>query len=206
MNITYEHPLLRNHLALLRSAQTQPAEFRWRLKEASRLLLGHVLSEAPCRNISVETPLAQAPAEELEGPITLVGILRAGLGMIEGMLEMLPKAPVGHIGLFRDEESLKPVHYYTRIPPTAKSGWTILVDPMLATGGSAVEAVNILKRNGAKTIKMICLIAAQKGIDVLQKAHPDVDLTLAAVDPILNNKGYIVPGLGDCGDRLFGTI
>ncbi len=125
--------------------------------------------------------------------------------MLEPMRELLPQARVGHIGMFRNEDTLEPTHYYTKLPKIPKDAWVILVDPMLATGGSAVEAVHILKKHGAKKIKMISLIAAQKGVDVLRKNHPDVDLFIAAIDSVLNNKGYIVPGLGDCGDRLFGT-
>ena len=204
--LNMRHPLFQEHLTHLRNRSTPPQQFRRHLKEASRLLLWQALKDAPGRPVSVETPLATATAQTLGIPITLVAILRAGLGMTDGMLEMLPEAGIGHIGLFRDEKSLKPVHYYTKIPPTAGIGWTILVDPMLATGGSAIEAVNILKRKGAKEIKFISLIAAQKGVDALGQAHPDVDLTIGAVDPVLNAQGYIVPGLGDAGDRLFGTI
>ena len=125
--------------------------------------------------------------------------------MLEGMRDLLPQAQIGHIGMFRNEDTLQPVHYYTKIPKIQKNAWVILVDPMLATGGSAIEAISILKKHGAKKIKMISLIAAKKGVAVLRKNHPDVELFIGAIDPVLNNKGYIVPGLGDCGDRLFGT-
>ncbi|MBI2069322.1 MAG: uracil phosphoribosyltransferase [Elusimicrobia bacterium] len=200
------HPILGQHVAELRSKKTESRDFRWHLKEAARILLLEALAGAPVKSAFVETPLAKTKGLTLAMPVVLVAILRAGLGMVDGMAELLPDAILGHIGLFRDERTLKPVHYYSKIPNIAPGAWTFLVDPMLATGGSAVYAVDLLRKHGAKTVKMISLIASQAGVDILRKAHPNVDLYVAAVDKVLNDNGYIVPGLGDCGDRLFSTL
>jgi len=199
------HPILAQHLSRLRSKETQSRDFRWHLKEAARILLLEAMAKAPTKPSAIETPLTKTQGRAIKAPVVMVAILRAGLGMVEAMAELLPEAILGHIGLFRDERTLKPVHYYTKIPRIAPSSWVFLVDPMLATGGSSVYAVDLLKKHGAKTIKMICLIASKTGVEVLQNAHPEVEIYAAAVDPVLNDKGYIVPGLGDCGDRLFST-
>lgn len=199
------HPLLAQHLTFLRSKDTPPPLFAWHLKEAGKILLLEALSCLPTKSTAVETPLTKTQGELLDRSIAFVAILRAGLGLTAGMQELLPQAPIGHIGLFRDEKTLKPVRYYTKLPKIATEALIILADPMLATGGSAVEAIGILKQQGFKDIVMLALVAAKKGIRVLQEAHPDVLLYVAAIDPDLNNLGFIVPGLGDCGDRLFGT-
>jgi len=200
------HPLLAEHLTYLRDKKTPVPQFRWHLKQAAGILLCEVLASMPTKKIRVSTPMGKTQSAVLAKPIVLVAILRSGLEMTEAMTEMLPKAAIGHIGLYRDEETLKPVYYYSKIPKITSKTWVLLVDPMLATGGSAVYAANLLKRKGAKTIKVISVIAARQGIRVMQRAHPDVEIHVAAIDPALNNKGFIVPGLGDCGDRLLGTL
>ncbi|MBI4062682.1 MAG: uracil phosphoribosyltransferase [Elusimicrobia bacterium] len=200
------HPLLQEHLMRLRDKNTEPPKFRWHLKEAAKILFWEVLSRVPAKKIAVQTPLGKAEGIGVGVDIILVNILRASLGMTEGMIEIYPKATMGHIGLYRDETTLKPVQYYVKVPRMRKDTLVVLVDPMLATGGSAVHAVKLLKKQGAKTIAMISLIAANKGVKVLTRAHPDVDIYLAAVDEGLNDQGFIVPGLGDCGDRQFGTL
>ncbi|MBI4369157.1 MAG: uracil phosphoribosyltransferase [Elusimicrobia bacterium] len=199
------HPLLAQHLTKLRAKETLAREFRWSLKESAKILLLDALAQAPMKKIPIETPLARTEGQMLAIPIVLVAVLRAGLGMIEGMTEILSEASLGHIGLYRDERTLRPVHYYSKIPPIAPNAWTIIVDPMLATGGSATYAINLLRERGARTVKQISLIASKRGIQNLRKAHPDIEIFVAQVDKVLNNKGYIVPGLGDCGDRLFST-
>ena len=163
------------------------------------------LKSAPLKTISVATPLKTTQAKTLACPISFVAILRAGLGLTGGMLELLPTAPIGHIGIFRDEKTLQPVLYYTKLPKTTPDSLIVLADPMLATGGSASEAIDIIKSSGCKKIILVTLVCARKGIEALRKAHPDVPIYTAAIDPVLNANGYIVPGLGDCGDRLFGT-
>src|SRR5690606_3983582 len=160
----------------------------------------------PVREVEVETPVAKAKTKVLAGKkIGLIPILRAGLGMVDGMLKLLPAAKVGHIGLYRDPETLKPVEYYIKLPSDISERILIVLDPMLATGGSANDAIDSLKKRGAKTIKLMCLVAAPEGVELIQKNHPDVDIYICALDEKLNEKGYIVPGLGDAGDRLFGT-
>jgi uracil phosphoribosyltransferase len=199
------HPLVGASLAILRSKTTTSADFRRALQEVSVLLLGHASSAWETVPHRVETPLKECMAEILARPLVLVPILRAGLGMLDGMLALLPRAAIGHIGVYRDEKTLRPVTYFCRLPPTIREAQVVLVDPMLATGNSACEAVALLKNHGATRIQFICLVTCPPGIEQLRSQHPDIDIITAAIDPELNEMGYIVPGLGDAGDRYFGT-
>lgn len=200
-----KHPLVAANLAILRSKTTSSADFRRTLQEVSVLLLGHASSAWETVPHRVETPLQSCMGEILARPLVLVPILRAGLGMLDGMLALLPHAAIGHIGVYRDEKTLLPATYFCRLPATVSEAQVVLVDPMLATGNSACRAVELLKTNGAARIQFICLVACPPGIERLQSQHPDVAIITAAIDPELNDKGYIVPGLGDAGDRYFGT-
>ncbi len=199
------HPLIQHKLTLLRDKRTEPKKFRELVREIAILLAYEATQDLAVEQVEVETPLATAPGYELREPIGLVPILRAGLGMVEGIWEMMPSAEVWHIGLYRDERTLRPVEYYNKLPVAPTVHVCLILDPMLATGGSAVATVDILKRWGAQRIKFVGLIAAPEGIERLSSAHPDVPIHLAAVDERLNEIGYIVPGLGDAGDRQFGT-
>jgi uracil phosphoribosyltransferase len=199
------HPLVEHKLAKLRSKNTEPKKFRELIREIAALLAYEATSDLATRQIDIETPLAGTHGQELVHKIGLVPILRAGLGMVEGIWELMPSAEVWHIGLYRDEETLKPVEYYNKLPVEPTVSVCLILDPMLATGGSAVATVDILKNWGVNRIKFVGVLAAPEGIQRLQKAHPDVPIHLAAVDDHLNDVGYIVPGLGDAGDRQFGT-
>ncbi len=199
------HPLIAHKLSRLRDKDTEPKKFRELVREIAGLLTYEATADLLTVPRTVETPLAPAPGAELAEKIGLVPILRAGLGMVEGVWVLLPQAEVWHIGLYRDEKTLKPVEYYNKLPVEPTVSVCLILDPMLATGGSAVATVDILKRWGVKRIKFVGLIGAPEGIAALQKAHPDVPIHLAAVDDHLNERGYIVPGLGDAGDRQFGT-
>ncbi len=199
------HPLVAHKLSLLRDAQTEPKKFRELVRELGALLTYEATLDLPTRPIQVKTPMGMAPCRELEDKIGLVPILRAGLGMVEGFWELMPSSEVWHIGLYRDEKTLKPVEYYNKLPVQPTVSVCLILDPMLATGGSATATVDILKRWGVKNIKFVGLIGAPEGIKRLQDEHPDVPIYLAAVDERLNEVGYIVPGLGDAGDRQFGT-
>jgi len=192
-------------LAVLRSTTTEPKKFREVVRELSWLLGYEALADARLRPISVQTPLETMEGRELADRIGLVPILRAGLGMVDAMLELMPTAQVWHLGLFRDERTLRPVEYYNRLPDSATVDLCLILDPMLATGGSATAAIEVLKRWGAVRIKLVNLIAAPEGVAAVTKAHPDVEIHCAALDRQLNGKGYILPGLGDAGDRQFGT-
>jgi uracil phosphoribosyltransferase len=201
-----DHPLVQHKLTKLRDKNTQPKEFRELLSEISSLMLYEVTRDLPLKEVEVETPLGKAKGKVLNNKdLAIVPILRAGLVMAEGMLQILPSAKVGHIGLYRDPNTLQPVQYYTKLPEDINEREVIVVDPMLATGGSAIAAISILKSKEVKNIKFVCIIAAPEGIKAFQKVHPDVEIYTAAVDEYLNDHGYIVPGLGDAGDRLFGT-
>jgi uracil phosphoribosyltransferase len=200
-----EHPLVRHKVALLRHVGTEPKRFRELVRELSMLLCYEATRDLELIAEQVPTPMGTAQGERLRTKIGLVPILRAGLGMLEGVLEMIPTAEVWHIGLYRDERTLHPVEYYNKLPTEATVQLSLVLDPMLATGGSATAAVDILKRWGGERIKYLGLIAAPEGIAQLSQAHPDVDIHVAAVDERLNEIGYIVPGLGDAGDRQFGT-
>jgi len=201
-----DHPLVQHKLTKLRDKNTQPKEFRELLSEISSLMLYEVTRDLPLKEVEVKTPLGKAKGKVLNNKdLAIVPILRAGLVMAEGMLQILPSAKVGHIGLYRDPNTLQPVQYYTKLPEDINEREVIVVDPMLATGGSAIAAISILKSKEVKNIKFVCIIAAPEGIKAFQEVHPDVEIYTAAVDEYLNDHGYIVPGLGDAGDRLFGT-
>jgi uracil phosphoribosyltransferase len=200
-----DHPLVKHKLTKLRDKATKPKKFRELIRELAILLAYEATQDLDTEPLSVETPMGEARGYELKEQIGLVPILRAGLGMVEGVWEMMPSSEVWHIGLFRDERTLKPVEYYNKLPISPTVQVCLTLDPMLATGGSARATVDILKRWGAARIKFVGIIAAPEGIKVLQEAHPDVDIHLAAVDERLNDIGFIVPGLGDAGDRQFGT-
>jgi uracil phosphoribosyltransferase len=199
------HPLVLHKLALLRDRATEPKMFRHLVGELAQLLFYEATLDLTLTPVRVQTPLAECPGHHIAERIGLVPILRAGLGMVEAVLELMPHARVWHLGLYRDHETLKPVTYYNKLPPQPDIDVSVVLDPMLATGGSAVAAVDILKRWGARRIKFLGLIAAPEGVRALQAAHPDVPIHVAAVDSHLNELGYIVPGLGDAGDRQFGT-
>jgi uracil phosphoribosyltransferase len=200
-----KHPLVAHKLTLLRRARTEPKKFRELVQEIASLLAYEATQDLLLSEVEVETPLAVAKGYELKEKIGLVPILRAGLGMVEGVWETMPSAEVWHIGLYRDEKTLKPVQYYNKLPLEPTVSVLLILDPMLATGGSAVATIDILKNWGVKKIKFVGLIGAPEGIKRVQDAHPDVPIYLAAVDERLNEIGYIVPGLGDAGDRQFGT-
>jgi uracil phosphoribosyltransferase len=199
------HPLIQHKLAILRNKHTEPKKFRELIREISILLAYEATSDLGLAPIAVETPMGTAPCKELTEAIGLVPVLRAGLGMVEGIWEMMPGAEVWHIGLFRDERTLRPVQYYNKLPVAPTVQVCLILDPMLATGGTAVATVDILKKWGAQRVKYVGIIGAPEGIAKLHGAHPDVPIYLAAVDERLNEIGYIVPGLGDAGDRQFGT-
>jgi uracil phosphoribosyltransferase len=199
------HPLVKHKMALLRDQRTDPKKFRELLREISTFLAYEATADLATERVSVTTPLGQSDASRLQERVGLVPILRAGLGMVEGVWNMMPNAEVWHIGLRRDEQTLEPIEYYARLPVSPTVDLSLILDPMLATGGSAAAAVDILKEWGAKRIKFLGVIASAQGVRNLSDAHPDVPLYLAAVDERLNEAGYIVPGLGDAGDRLFGT-
>ena len=199
------HPAVLHKLAILRDEQTEPKKFREVVRELSWLLGYEALADARVRSLTIRTPLEDMAADELDDRIGLVPILRAGLGMVDAMLELMPTAQVWHLGLFRDERTLRPVEYYNRLPDSATVDLCLILDPMLATGGSATAAIEVLKRWGAVRIKLVNLIAAPEGVKAVTEAHPDVHIYCAALDRQLNDKGYIMPGLGDAGDRQFGT-
>lgn len=202
----FDHPLIQHKLTMIRDKHTGTKEFRELVDEIATLMAFEITRDLPLEEVSIETPVCQANTKVLAGKkLGVVPILRAGIGMVEGILKLIPAARVGHVGLYRDPKTLKPVEYYVKLPTDVEERDFIVVDPMLATGGSAVEAINSLKKRGAKNMKFMCLVAAPEGVEVMQKAHPDVDIYIAALDEKLNEKGYIVPGLGDAGDRLFGT-
>lgn len=200
-----DHPVAAARLSAMRAKATSVEGFRRNLQEVSMLLLAEASRAWPVASISVETPLRACEGCKLANPVVLVPILRAGLGMLDGMLRLLPDAQVGHLGLYRDEKTLRPVTYYSRLPANMADAQVLLLDPMLATGHSACAAVSLLKKHGARHIQFVCVIACPNGIAQLQGAHPDVPIVTVAVDPELNSVGFIVPGLGDAGDRYFGT-
>ena len=200
-----QHPAIRHKLTLLRDERTEPKKFRELVREISWLVGYEALADARLREMPVQTPLEQTDGAELADRIGLIPILRAGLGMVDAMLELMPTAQVWHLGLFRDERTLRPVEYYNKLPDSATVDLCLILDPMLATGGSAVAAIDVLKRWGAVRIKLVNLIAAPEGVAAVASAHPDVEIHTAALDRQLNERGYILPGLGDAGDRQFGT-
>ena len=200
-----QHPAVLHKLAVLRDVDTEPKKFREVVRELSWLLGYEALADAGVRSRRIRTPMEEMDASELGERIGLVPILRAGLGMVDAMLELMPTAQVWHLGLFRDEKTLRPVEYYNKLPDSATVDLCLILDPMLATGGSATAAIDVLKKWGAVRIKLVNLIAAPEGVRAVQDAHPDVEIHCAALDRQLNEKGYIMPGLGDAGDRQFGT-
>jgi uracil phosphoribosyltransferase len=200
------HPLVQHRLTLMREKQTSTAVFRQLLREISQLLAYEVTRGLPMTTKVIETPMEQMDAPVLDGKkLALISILRAGNGLLDGVLELVPSARVGFVGLYRDEETLQPVQYYFKVPESMQDRLVIAVDPMLATGNSSVAAVDLLKQSGATNIRFLCLLASPEGVARMAEAHPDVPIVTAALDSHLNEKGYIVPGLGDAGDRMFGT-
>lgn len=201
-----DHPLIQHKLALIRDKNTGSKEFRELVEEVAMLMAYEVTRDLPLEEKIVNTPIGPAKAKKISGKkLGIIPILRAGLGMVNGMLELIPAAKVGHIGLYRDPKTLQPVEYYCKLPADVNERELILLDPMVATGGSCNMAIDYLKKKGAEHIKLMCLIAAPEGIEAVSKRHPDVDIYTASIDEKLNDKGYIIPGLGDAGDRLFGT-
>ncbi|KMY55670.1 uracil phosphoribosyltransferase [Bacillus sp. FJAT-27231] len=202
----FDHPLIQHKLTIIRDEETGTKEFRELVDEVATLMAFEITRDMPLKEVQIQTPVCEANAKILAGKkLGIVPILRAGIGMVDGILKLIPAAKVGHVGLYRDPATLKPVEYYVKLPSDVEERDFIVVDPMLATGGSAVEAIRSLKKRGAKNIKFMCLVAAPEGVEAMQEIHPDVDIYIAALDEKLNEKGYIVPGLGDAGDRLFGT-
>ncbi|MUK89649.1 uracil phosphoribosyltransferase [Ornithinibacillus sp. L9] len=201
-----DHPLIQHKLTHIRDKNTGTKEFRELVDEVAMLMAFEITRNLPLQETTIDTPVMEAKAKILAGKkIGLIPILRAGLGMVDGVLKLIPAAKVGHVGLYRDPETLKPVEYYIKLPSDIEERELIVIDPMLATGGSANDAIASLKKRGAKNIRLMCLIAAPEGVEVIKEAHPDVDIYLAAMDEKLDDHAYIVPGLGDAGDRLFGT-
>ena len=204
--LVMDHPLIQHKVSLMRDKETGTKEFRELLNEISMLMAYEVTRDLPLREVEIETPICRAQTKVIAGKkLAIVPILRAGLGMVDGIMSLVPSAKVGHIGRYRDPNTLEPVEYYCKLPEDCEEREILLVDPMLATGGSASAAIRFLKRRGCKHIKLVCLIAAPEGTSRIQADHPDVNIYVAAMDEKLNDHGYIVPGLGDAGDRLFGT-
>lgn len=202
-----DHPMIQHKLSLMRAKSTGTKDFRELLDEIAMLMAYEVTRDLPLKEVEIETPMMRAKTKVITGKtMAIIPILRAGLGMVNGMLKLIPAAKVGHIGVYRDPETLKPVEYYCKLPNDIDMRELIIVDPMLATGGSAADAISLIKGRGGRNIKLMCLIAAPEGVKAVQEAHPDVDIYVAALDDCLNEQGYILPGLGDAGDRLFGTL
>ncbi|MEO3947210.1 uracil phosphoribosyltransferase [Gorillibacterium sp. CAU 1737] len=204
--VVCDHPLIQHKLTYIRDENTTTKDFRELVDEVATLMAYEITRSIPLETVTVKTPVATTESKIISGRMLgLIPILRAGLGMVDGVLKLLPAAKVGHIGLYRDPETLQPVEYYTKLPTDVTERELIVIDPMLATGGSAIAAIDVLKRLGCTQIKLMCLIAAPEGVKAIEEAHPDVDVYVAAIDDHLNDHGYIIPGLGDAGDRLFGT-
>lgn len=200
------HPLIVHKVSILRNKDTTVKEFRELINEIALLMGYEATKDLKLTEIDVETPIAKTKGQIVEKQVALVPILRAGLGMVDALMSLIPAAKVGHIGLYRDHETLQPVEYYCKLPTDIEERQVLVLDPMLATGGSSAAAIDFIKKRGAKRIKLMCIIGAPEGVEKVQQAHPDVDIYVAALDEKLNEKGYIVPGLGDAGDRLFGTL
>lgn len=201
-----DHPLIVHKIGIMRNKYTSTMAFRALVSEVAMLICYEATRDLPLTEVNIETPVAKAQIQEIAGKkLCIVPILRAGLHMSDGMLNLIPNAKVGHVGMYRDEETLKPVEYFCKLPKDVEERDMFVVDPMLATGGSAIMAIDLLKKRGCKKIRFICLLAAKEGVEKLQAAHPDVDIYIGALDEKLNEKGYIVPGLGDAGDRIYGT-
>ncbi|CAG7839296.1 uracil phosphoribosyltransferase [Clostridium novyi B str. ATCC 27606] len=200
------HPLILHKLSIIRNKNTGSKDFRELVEEVAMLMAYEVTRDLPLEEVEIETPICKTKCKMLSGKkMAIVPILRAGLGMVDGMLKLIPAAKVGHIGMYRDEETFKPVEYFCKMPQDIDERDIIVTDPMLATGGSAIDAITALKKRGAKSIRLMCLISSPEGIKAVMDSHPDVDIYVGSIDERLNEQGYIIPGLGDAGDRLFGT-
>lgn len=200
-----EHPLITHKLAVMRDKDTTTKDFRQNLDEIAGLMVYEIARDFPTKEVQVETPVSTCITRKLSKDVVIVPILRAGLGLVNGMVDLIPTAKIAHIGLYRDEETLEPHEYFAKYPKHLEEAEVMIVDPMLATGGSANAAITMVKKQNAKSIRLVCLVGAPEGVKAVQEMHPDVDIYLAALDEKLNEKGYIVPGLGDAGDRIFGT-
>ena len=204
--VVMNHPLIQHKIGLIRRKETGTKDFRQTISEIAMLICYEATRDLKLDEVEIETPICAARVKELKGKkMAIVPILRAGLGMVDGMLTLIPAAKIGHIGLYRDPETLKPVEYYCKLPADCAEREVFVVDPMLATGGSSIAAIQMLKDKGCKNIHFMCIIAATEGVEAMKEAHPDVDMYIGALDEKLNDHGYIVPGLGDAGDRIFGT-
>lgn len=204
--VVMDHPLIQHKIGVIRRAEVGSKDFRQIIGEIAMLMCYEATRDLKLQDVKIKTPICSMTAKELQGKkLAVVPILRAGLGMVDGMLSMIPAAKVGHIGLYRDPETLEPVEYYCKLPADTSEREVFVVDPMLATGGSSVAAIRMLKEKGVERIRFMCIIAAPEGVKRMQKEHPDVDIYIGALDDCLNDHGYIVPGLGDAGDRIFGT-
>lgn len=201
----FNHPLISHKLTNIRKTTTATKDFRETVNEIAGLMAYEITRDLKLQDVTIETPVATTTQKELAQEVFIIPILRAGLGMVDGINRLIPTAKIGHIGIYRDEETLEPKEYFSKLPQGLETAMNLVVDPMLATGGSAIAAITMLKARGAKTIKLVCLVGAPEGVEAVHAAHPDVDVYLASLDEKLNDKGYIVPGLGDAGDRLFGT-
>ena len=205
MLTVFDHPLIKHKLTIMRKKETGTKDFRQNLDEIGGLMVYEVTRDLPLNEVSIDTPLCQTVGYELAKEVVIVPILRAGLGVVNGIQNLIPTARIAHIGMYRDEETLEPHPYFEKYPSNMDKASVIIVDPMLATGGSSVAAIDMVKKQGATSIKLVCLVGAPEGVKVVEDAHPDVDIYLASLDDHLNENGYIVPGLGDAGDRIFGT-
>lgn len=205
MLTVFDHPLIKHKLSIMRDKNTSTKDFRDNLDEIGSLMVYEMTRDLPLHDVEIETPITTMTGHKLAKDVVVVPILRAGLGMTQGILDLIPTAKVAHVGLFRDEKTLEPHVYFEKYPKNMPEAVTIVVDPMLATGGSSCAAIDMVKRQGATNIKLVCLVGAPEGVAEVEKHHPDVDIYLAALDDHLNENGYIVPGLGDAGDRIFGT-
>ena len=201
----FEHPLITHKLTQLRRKETETKDFRYNLSEIAALMAYEITRDLPMKEVCVVTPIGKCNTRELDVTVVLIPVLRAGLGMVEGITNLIPDAKVGHIGMYRNHETLKPMTYYSRLPDNLSEAVVMVLDPMLATGGSATTAIQALKESGAKKIKLVCIVGAPEGVKRIEEDHPDVQIYLAGLDEKLDDTGYIVPGLGDAGDRLFGT-
>jgi uracil phosphoribosyltransferase len=206
MLILIRHPLITHKLTQLRRKDTLTRDFRYNVSEIAALMAYEITRDLPLKEVIIETPVAECKTSEIVVDIVLIPVLRAGLGMVDGILNLLPDVRVGHIGMYRDHETLKPITYFSKFPESLSGSVVMVLDPMLATGGSASAAIKVIKENGARTIKLVSIVGAPEGVSRIEKDHPDVQVYLASLDNRLNESGYIVPGLGDAGDRLFGTL
>lgn len=204
--VIFDHPLIQHKLAHIRDIQTSSKDFREMVSEISMLMCYEATRDLPLKEVNIKTPCGVANCNIIAGrKLAIVPILRAGLGMVDGILNLIPNARIGHVGMYRDHETLQPVEYYCKLPEDIESRDVIVIDPMLATGGSAIDCISLIKQKGAKSIKFMCICAAPEGLNALQNVHPDIQIYCAGLDERLNDSGYIVPGLGDAGDRIFGT-